>query len=204
MPAWIKNSLFGIMLLCCMVIGVRVYVEISSAPPAQDDSLAAGAVSSDSIPDQLPQFTLNDMWGEPRSIDEWAGQPLLLNFWATWCAPCRREMPLLQALHSSQQELQVLGIAIDRPDDVQRWMTESGFTYPTLVGEIEAMKVSDQFGLDGLGLPFTVLVGAGGEILTVFIGEIHAEELEAMADISRSLNAGQIDVPTARKQLAAL
>ena len=83
-------------------------------------------------------------------------------------------------------------------------MTESGFTYPTLVGEIEAMKVSDQFGLDGLGLPFTVLVGAGGEILTVFIGEIHAEELEAMADISRSLNAGQIDVPTARKQLAAL
>ncbi len=83
MPAWIRNILLGIMLLSCMVIGLRVYLEFNATPPAQDDSLQAGAIASDTIPEQLPEFTLNDMWGEPRNINEWAGKPLLLNFSST-------------------------------------------------------------------------------------------------------------------------
>jgi thiol-disulfide isomerase/thioredoxin len=198
----IRRLLYAIMLICCMIIGVAAYQQLNS--PAEPVSFEAGAVSSNEIPDMLPQFTLNDMWGEQRSISEWANQPLLINFWATWCAPCRREMPLLQSLHTSQDELQVLGIAIDRQNDVQTYMAEAGISYPTLVGELDAMEVSDQFGLEGLGLPFTVLVAASGEILTVFIGEIEAGELQTLVETSQAFNRAEIDLNTARQKLAEL
>jgi thiol-disulfide isomerase/thioredoxin len=202
MPIWIRNSLFAVMLLCCVIIGMRVYIALDASD--NSDAIAVGAVSSDAMLTKLPEFTLNDMWGEPHSISEWAGKPLLINFWATWCAPCRREMPLLQALHTSQDDLQILGIAIDRQADVQTYMAESGISYPSLVGEEDAMRVSDLFGLEGLGLPFTVLIGAGGEVLTVFIGEIEAAELDEMADISRRFASGELSLAESREQLSEL
>ena len=202
MPAWIRNTFFTVMLLCCVIIGMRVYLALDTQN--NFDAISVGAVSNDAMPTALPEFTLNDMWGAPRSISEWSGKPLLINFWATWCAPCRREMPLLQALHTSQNELQILGIAIDRQHDVQSYMAESGISYPSLVGEVDAMRVSDMFGLEGLGLPFTVLVGANKEILTVFIGEIDAEQLEEMVKISRLYANNQLELIAARKQLSAL
>jgi thiol-disulfide isomerase/thioredoxin len=202
MPTWIRNSLFAVMLLCCVIIGMRVYIALDA--PDNSDAIAVGAVSNDAMLTTLPEFTLNDMWGEPHSISEWAGKPLLINFWATWCAPCRREMPLLQALHTSQNELQVLGIAIDRQPDVQSYMAESGISYPSLVGEEDAIRVSDMFGLEGLGLPFTILIGAGGEVLTIFVGEIEAEELDEMASISRRFAAGELGLEEARERLGEL
>ena len=69
----------------------------------------------------LPEFILNDINGSPRSIDEFTGRPLLINFWATWCAPCLREMPMFETLwqeRSADGSLQIVGIAIDRPEDV--------------------------------------------------------------------------------------
>ena len=203
MPVAARRLLYAVMLGCSAIIGMRVYLELNNEPPTQD-ALQAGAVASQGVPDKLPQFTLNDQWGEPQSIAQWAGKPLLLNFWATWCAPCRREMPLLEALHTTRQDIQVLGIAIDRPADVQTFMAESGITYPTLVGEQDAMKVSDQFGLDGLGLPFTVLVSGAGDVLTVFIGEIDADELQVLADTAAALDASQIGLQTARARLEKL
>lgn len=202
MPIWIRNTLFAVMLVCCMIIGIRVYLELNTAQNSA--VLAVGAADSAELPEKLTDFTLNDMWGEPHSITEWSGKPLLINFWATWCAPCRREMPLLQALHTSQDELQILGIAIDRQDDVQSYMAESGISYPSLVGEGDAMRVSDMFGLEGLGLPFTVLVGADSEILTVFIGEIDAKQLEVMAKISRNFAAGELGLEESRERLGDL
>jgi thiol-disulfide isomerase/thioredoxin len=202
MPAWIRNTFFTVMLLCCVIIGMRVYLELNSAENATPVSV--GATDKAALPEKLSEFTLNDIWGKPRSISEWSGKPLLINFWATWCAPCRREMPLLQALHTSQNELQILGIAIDRQADVQTYMAESGISYPSLVGEVDAMRVSDMFGLEGLGLPFTVLVGANREILTVFIGEIDAEQLEQMVGISKRFAAGELSLAQARELLEEL
>jgi thiol-disulfide isomerase/thioredoxin len=202
MPTWIRNTLFSVMLLCCMIIGIRVYLDINSHQ--ETSGLVSGAADSKTLPAILPEFTLNDMWGEAHSISEWAGKPLLINFWATWCAPCRREMPLLQALHSSQNDLQVLGIAIDRQADVQSYMAEAGINYPSLVGEEDAMRVSDLFGLEGLGLPFTVLVGTDGEILTVYIGEIDATQLDEMAGISRGFAAGELGLEETRERLGEL
>jgi thiol-disulfide isomerase/thioredoxin len=200
MPAWLRRSLYVIMFVCSAIIGARVYLEL--ATPTDDASVSP----SRTAPEQLPEFTLNDVWGEPHAISEWAGQPLLINFWATWCAPCRREMPLLQALHNERAStgLTVVGIAIDRQPDVQAYITEAGISYPILSGESDAMAVSDLFGLDGLGLPFTVLVAGNGSLLTVHVGELLPDELREMVAVSQAVEANTLEVAAARERLIRL
>ena len=154
----------------------------------------------------LPDFVLSDLNGVPRPISEWSGQPILINFWATWCAPCRREMPLLQKLHeeSGNDGLQVIGIAIDRAPDVSAFTMETGITYPILVGQEDAIEVTDGFGLDFLGLPFTVLVDQDGQILKIQLGELHADDLKLIVAVTAELRAGEIGVNAARQRLQAL
>jgi len=180
MPVWIRTTLYGVMLLCCGVIGTGVYLKI-----AEPDKGNEAAARNDSFPDELPLFTLNDVWDEPHSIEEWSGEPLLINFWATWCAPCRREMPLLQALHNDQAKagITVIGIAIDRRPDVQSYIAEAGISYPILSGEMDAMAVSD---------------------LTVFIGEIELAELQEMIAISQAVEAQELAINDARLSLEQL
>jgi len=201
MPTWIKAVLYLIMLLCSAIIGVRAYLEFQS-----DTEATPAATLTEMAPEQLPEFTLNDVWDEPHKISEWSGEPLLINFWATWCAPCRREMPLLQALHNERVAtgLQIVGIAIDHQPDVQSYIAEAGISYPILYGEADAMAVSDLFGLDGLGLPFSVLVASNGTILTVHLGEVVHQQLADMVTISKAFEAGELNVDQARQQLAKL
>lgn len=154
----------------------------------------------------LPDFVLSDLNGVPRPISDWSGQPILINFWATWCAPCRREMPLLQKLHeeSGNDGLQVIGIAIDRAPDVSAFTMETGITYPILVGQEDAIEVTDGFGLDFLGLPFTVLVDQDGQILKIQLGELHADDLKLIVAVTAELRAGEIGLNAARQRLQAL
>ncbi|MCZ6516012.1 MAG: TlpA disulfide reductase family protein [Gammaproteobacteria bacterium] len=154
----------------------------------------------------LPDFVLSDLNGVPRPISDWSGQPILINFWATWCAPCRREMPLLQKLHEEfgNDGLQVIGIAIDRAPDVSAFTIETGITYPILVGQEDAIEVTDGFGLDFLGLPFTVLVDQDGQILKIQLGELHADDLKLIVAVTAELRAGEIGVNAARQRLQAL
>ncbi|MEC7804376.1 MAG: TlpA disulfide reductase family protein [Pseudomonadota bacterium] len=154
----------------------------------------------------LPDFVLSDLNGTPRPISDWSGQPLLLNFWATWCAPCRREMPLLQKLHeeSGSTGLQVIGIAIDRVPDVNAFTTETGVTYPILVGQEDAIELTEEFGLDVLGLPFSVLTGGDGQILKIQLGELHADDLKLIIVVTEEFKAGEISVTAAQQRLKAL
>lgn len=200
MPRPLRYLLYAVMLLCCVTIGLSVYLQTNSRQAGVQQPEAAG------IPDRLTEFTLNDVWGNSRAISEWSGQPLLINFWATWCAPCRREMPLLQTLHEERAStgLTIVGIAIDRQADVQTYIAEAGISYPILVGEADAMAVSDQFGLPDLGLPFSVLVAGDGSILTVHIGEIDLAQLRELVTVSAAVTGGELSVAKARERLERL
>lgn len=200
MASWLRNSLIGIALISCAIIGARVYLELN-----QPDVLTLGG-PVEAAPLDLPEFGLNDLYGTPRTISEWDGQPLLINFWATWCAPCRREIPLLQTLHTEQPVtgIQVLGVAIDRQSDVEAFVGEFGVAYPNLVGQEDAMAVSGLFGLEGLGLPFTVLSATDRKILTVHIGEIQAAEVAEFVRVTKAYDAGALSLSAARAELARL
>ena len=98
----------------------------------------------------LPEFELQGLEGGLRSIRSWPDRALVINFWATWCAPCLREIPLLKAFQAAHAEapVQVVGIAIDQLEPVQNFAEEIAFNYPILVGEADAINAAAAFGVD--------------------------------------------------------
>ena len=155
---------------------------------------------------EFPAFTLTDIDGKTRDFDEFSGRPRLLNFWATWCGPCRREIPLLKAFQAEQGEngILVIGIAVDFIDDVRRYAETAGFNYPVLVGQDDAMAVADSSGVPFNAMPFTMVIGRDGRFLGAYLGELHRQELDAIARILTDLDAGEIPVENAKKALERL
>jgi len=152
----------------------------------------------------LPVFSLSDLAGNPRSIDDFTGQPLLINFWATWCAPCLRELPMLEAVwqeRSPNHSLQIVGIAIDRMEEVRPYLEKTGVTYPNLVGQSVAMEAAGSFGPNFAGLPFTVFVTADRQILLMHSGELLREQLDVILSVVDAVAAGRLSVTDARTQL---
>jgi thiol-disulfide isomerase/thioredoxin len=129
-----------------------------------------------------PEFSLPDLDGNVRAGSEWAGTIRVVNFWATWCPPCIREIPLLTEIQAELAErgVQVIGIAIDETDAVLDFASGFDFNYPVLVGQQEAMDVGHQFMNGFIGLPFTVFTDRDGRIIEVHTGEIHREQIEAI------------------------
>lgn len=138
------------------------------------------------VPEVRPVFTLPDLNGTPRSITEWDGKALLVNFWATWCPPCRKEIPLLKDMQAKYGEagLQVIGIAVDETALVQDYAQEMGFNYPVLIGQMEAVTVANRFGIDLYGLPFSVITDTEGNILRIHQGEITEDEADALVKMA--------------------
>lgn len=179
-------------------LGYLSYRLVTSGPAESPAASSADAV----LADDLPEFSLNDLAGEPTSIRQWSGRPMLINFWATWCAPCLREIPLLKSFHDEQPSIQVVGIAVDRLEPVLEFAEEVDFNYPVLVGEAEAMNAAAAFGVKVFALPFTVFASAEGAILGIRTGEIHPEHLENLAAVVADLEAKRIDLEAARARIA--
>jgi thiol-disulfide isomerase/thioredoxin len=180
----------------------RIPVE-SSAPPA--------AAPSTEQPAQLevvthPAFTLPDVSGTDRQFSEWAGKNRILNFWATWCAPCRREIPLLKAFQDEQGDngFQVIGIAVDFAESVANYAEAAEFNYPVLVGEQDAMAVAESSGVEFVGLPFTMFVASDGELLSAYVGELHQSHLDEIVDVMTQLDRAEISKDEARTALDRL
>jgi len=132
------------------------------------------AATATAAPGSRPEFTLASVEGPQRSSAEFAGKPVIVNFWATWCAPCRREIPLLnrlQAEHASEG-LQIVGIALDTQENVQAYQQEVPLSYVSLYGELDAIAVGKAFGLDLYGLPVSVFTDRNGRIVAVHTGEL--------------------------------
>ncbi|MBX3694090.1 MAG: TlpA family protein disulfide reductase [Steroidobacteraceae bacterium] len=185
---------------------------VTSAPGAATTASGSRAPDADAarseppvraIPATLPGFTLTDRDGVPRTLAHWAGRPRLVNFWATWCAPCRREIPLLKTLRREHAAdgLEVIGIAVDFRDDVLAYAQEIGIDYPLLIGEQDGIDAVNAFGLEPV-LPFSVFADREGRIVAVRIGELHADEAEFILDRVREVDAARLALPAAKQQIA--
>jgi thiol-disulfide isomerase/thioredoxin len=132
-------------------------------------------------PERRPDFTLADLSGARRSVAEWDGQVVLINFWATWCPPCREEIPGLIELQRRLGDagLQIVGIALDRPDAVQRLAAELGINYPVLIGDLDVIAVAREYGNVIGALPYTVVVDRAGDIAFSRQGKLSLAEAEA-------------------------
>ncbi|MBI1398138.1 MAG: redoxin family protein [Betaproteobacteria bacterium] len=117
--------------------------------------------------------------GAPTSLDKWHGKVLVVNFWATWCAPCRKEIPefvrMQQALGA--QGLQFVGIAIDDRDKVRTFVREAGINYPILIGELNAVDLAKSLGNDLGALPFTVVFDRNGQVIQTELGATNEAKL---------------------------
>lgn len=199
------NLRLAVIVALCLAAGFFAGREFwPRAPEAPADaSAAATAPAADAT--RVPEFRLKDLAGATRSIGEWTGQATIINFWATWCAPCREEMPLLEQLHQErgQQGLAIIGVAIDREEPVRTFVGEIGVSYPILVGQMDATAAAEAFSPDFVGLPLTAFAAPGGDILDLHVGQIHAADLARFVDVLDRLAAGTLDLAGARQVLAA-
>ena len=171
----------------------------TAPPPAPATEAAPQLVET------LPQFQLADRDGQVRSLQDWPDRALIVNFWATWCAPCRREIPLLQQLQRDHADegFQVIGIAVDFRDKVLAYADEMQIEYPLLIGEQEALDAAAAFGVATVGLPFTVFSDRRGRIVTAHHGELTAAEADLILDAVRRVDAGETTPADARVALQA-
>ncbi len=145
-------------------------------PPAPDPT---GAPDAAGVGDPRPDFRHAALDGRFVEAADFDGGPVLINFWATWCAPCVREMPLLDAFAETHADrLAVVGIAIDEPGAVGPFVEELGVDYDILVGTTDVMTTQRRYGNTQGLLPYTVLVDADGTIAWQFLGEVKPEHLE--------------------------
>ena len=127
-------------------------------------------------------LSLPDTEGRDQRLDQWKGKVLVVNFWATWCEPCRKEMPdFVQAqADSGGKGLQFVGIAIDQPDKIRQFSTELKLNYPSLIGGYGALELSKTFGNELMALPFTLILDRDGKVAYAQMGPLKPGNLEAI------------------------
>jgi len=123
---------------------------------------------------QRPEFSAMDLDGQLRNIKEWDGKLIYVNFWATWCPPCLKEIPDFIELQKAygNQNFQIIGIAIDNKEAVQKYANETGINYPTMAVETDGIALAKRFGNDMGALPYTVIINRNGEISNTITGEL--------------------------------
>lgn len=150
-------------------------------------------------------FVLPDLEGNARALSEWDGKARLVNFWATWCAPCRNEIPLLKELQAEHgTRLQVIGVAVDYHEDVVAYAESAEFNYPILIGRDDAIAAVESAGAEFLGLPITMVITPDGQLVKTHYGEIVAEDLAAIVAVLEQLDAGELDLAGARAALGRI
>ena len=171
--------------------------------PAVSAQVASDKPAAKVVPEVLPGFELQDRDGKLRKLAEWTGRPLVVNFWATWCPPCRREIPLLNKLRVDRknQNLEIVGIAVDFREDVLAYAKKEHISYPLLIGEEDGSAAVDAVGMTP-AFPFTLFADSQQRIVTLKVGELHQEELDLILDRIADIDAQRLTLAAAREQIS--
>jgi thiol-disulfide isomerase/thioredoxin len=174
MRKWLVNLVAIIAMMSGFYLSARYFAEPAGAPrPATSEGL---------IGNIRPDFKLGSHNGEFVSAADFSGKTLLINFWATWCGPCRHEMPMLMDLQRQHgpMGLQVIGIALDDVQKVREFVDVYGISYPILVGGEDVYQTSANYGNVESVLPYSVLVDSDGIVRWQYTGEIPREKITSL------------------------
>lgn len=189
---------FGIMAVIAVMAASGGYFVARLASPEVDPgrqvTRSAAMEKGVSAPEEMvgqrrPEFTLTDAAGRTVTADRFDGQVLLLNFWASWCAPCVEEMPMLSQFQRDYagKGVTVLGIALDEPERAREFAGQLQLSYTVLFGLPEAMLVGRRYGNRTGMLPYSVLVGPDGLIYWTRLGVLERTQLESQLTALRSV-----------------
>ena len=133
----------------------------------------------------ISEFSLENINGEMISIEEFKGKKTLINFWATWCRPCRKEMPMLNGVYLSENpsEFSVVGIAIDQPEKVAQFVAELGIDFPIMIGQSNAYDIMKELGNEALTLPYTILINDTGKVIWSKNTELKHSDMDEVLNI---------------------
>ena len=155
-----------------------------------------GTSEPNSAVENLPDFSLPDLAGQAHAISEWQGKIRIINFWATWCPPCLKEIPEFIRLQTQYgpEGLQFIGIAIDDEFAIQDFIKTTPINYPNLIGQEQGISLAERLGNSAGAVPFSVIVNQQGQIIHRQHGELATEQI--LKVIKPLLAATQAPRPT--------
>jgi thiol-disulfide isomerase/thioredoxin len=142
--------------------------------------LRAGSTTASTDTKTLFAATFPDGRGQTQAFSQWRGKVLVVNFWATWCPPCREEMPELSQLQEKYRAsgLVIIGIATDDVDKMREFAQQNPVAYPLLAGDFEATNLAASLGNNKNILPYTVTIGRDGKVVVSYFGRLDINVVE--------------------------
>lgn len=172
----VKRAIAGGILAGLVLFALFQAVTKEPAPAAVTATKISEGAAIDS---SAPEFTLKNLNGEEVSLKDYKGKKVMLNFWATWCPPCKAEMPAMQQLYSQKPaDLEILAINLDPQNDVSGFVNSNGLDFPVLLDQ----SGSTQQLYSIISIPTTFLIDEKGVIKKKHIGSMTFEQMEEIID----------------------
>ena len=159
-----------------VLTGWFLFQQFANKAPLETTSVAAISIDNNA----LMNTRFKDMNGEQQSLKQWQGKVIVLNFWATWCPPCREEMPELSEMQKQyhQKNVVIVGLSTEDLDTTKAFMKNAPVSYPILSGDLEAMRLAERLGNDRGILPYSVIIDKDGKVVTHFFGRVNQQLIE--------------------------